>query len=76
VSEANRWGSGDGELALIPQQGVLGAQRAAQAGGPFTRDTERNEFAAAAWWGGGGQNTGCVKGGLPLVLTLDASRIL
>ena len=45
-------------------------------GGLFTREIERNEFADDAWWWGGGRNTGCVKGGLPLVLTLDASRIL
>ena len=37
---------------------------------------ERSEFGDAAWWGGGGQNKGCVKGGLPLVLTLDASLVL
>jgi hypothetical protein len=37
---------------------------------------ERSEFADATWWGGGGRSKGCVKGGLPLVLTLDASLVL
>jgi hypothetical protein len=70
-------GSGGGELALIPQPGVLGAQRAAQAGWSIsTRKIERNEFGDAAWRWGGGRNAGCVKGGLPLVLTLDAACVL
>ena len=34
---------------------------------------ERSEFGDATWWSVGGRIKGCVKGGLPLVLTLDAS---
>ena len=40
------------------------------------RKIERSEFGEVAWGGGCGRNTGCVKGGLPLVLTLDASLVL
>ena len=70
-------GSGGGELALIPQPGVLGAPASSTGGVVFSfRKIERSEFGDADWGGGCGRNTGCVKGGLPLVLTLDASRVL
>ena len=70
-------GSGGGELALIPQPGVLEAHASGTGGVVlFMQNTERNEFGDAAGERRGGRNTGCVRGGLPLVLTLDASRVL
>ena len=62
---------------MIPQPGVLGASASSTGGVFFSfRKIERSEFGEVAWGGGCGRNTGCVKGGLPLVLTLDASRVL
>ena len=62
---------------MIPQPGVLGAPASSTGGVVFSfRKFERSEFGDADWGGGCGRNTGCVKGGLPLVLTLDASLVL
>ena len=57
-------------------RGGCGERSERQRWGLFTRDIERNEFSDDARWWGGGRNTGFVKGGLPLGLTLDASRVL